>query len=110
MGITPESKAFQEKIIAQFEDLKDVDIIQDDCLVEGFGKSESIAMANHNKNLKAYLQRCRKKGVKINLDKCHFLAKELRYMGHMLTNTGLKPDDERFVQLWIFLFQVTCIT
>ena len=95
MGIAPASKAFQEIMIEQFSGLQDIDVIQDDCLVEGFGKDEDRAMANSNKNLRNYLLRCREKGIKINLKKCHFLAKEVSYMGLLLTNSGLKPNSEK---------------
>ena len=95
MGIAPASKAFQEIMIEQFSGLQDVDVIQDDCLVDGFGKDEDRAMANHNKNLRNYLLRCREKGIKINLKKCQFLTKEVSYMGHLLTNSGLKPNSEK---------------
>ena len=95
MGITPASKAFQTKMIEQFQGINGVSIIQDDCLVEGFGNNSDQAINNHNQNLRAYLQRCRERNIKINLDKCKFLTEEVTYMGHTLTNTGLKPDKEK---------------
>ena len=57
MGITPASKAFQTKMIEQFQGINGVSIIQDDCLVEGFGNNSDQAINNHNQNLRAYLQR-----------------------------------------------------
>ena len=45
--------------------------------------------------MRAYLQRCRERNIQINLDKCKFLTEEVTYMGHRLTNTGLKPDEEK---------------
>ena len=95
MGITPASKAFQTKMIEQFQGINGVSIIQDDSLVEGFGNNSDQAINNHNQNLRAYLQRCRERNIKINLDKCKFLTEEVTYMGHTLTNTSLKPDKEK---------------
>ena len=83
------------KMIEQFQGINGVSIIQDDCLVEGFGNNSDQAINNHNQNLRAYLQRCRERNIKINLDKCKFLTEEVTYMGHTLTNTGLKPDEEK---------------
>ena len=95
MGITPASKALQTKMTEQFQGINGVSIIQDDCLVEGFGNNSDQAINNHNQNLRAYFQRCRERNIKINLDKCKFLTEEVTYMGHTLTNTGLKPDEEK---------------
>ena len=95
MGITAASKAFQTKMIEQFQGINGVSIIQDDCLVEGFGNNSDQAINNHNQNLRAYLQRCRERNIKINLNKCKFLTEAVTYMGHTLTNTGLKPDEEK---------------
>ena len=48
MGITPASKAFQAKLIEQFQGINRVSIIQDDCLVEGFGNNSDQAINSHN--------------------------------------------------------------
>lgn len=88
MGITPASKAFQTKMIEQFQGINGVSIIQDDCLVEGFGNNSDQAINNRE-------HICRERNIKINLDKCKFLTEEVTYMGHTLTNTGLKPDEEK---------------
>ena len=37
----------------------------------------------------------RENNIKINLDKCKFLTGNVTYMGHSLTNAGLKPDEEK---------------
>ena len=95
MGITPASKAFQTKMIGQFQGINGVSIIQHDCLVEGFGNNSDQAINNHNQSLRANLQRCRERNIKINLDKCKFLTEEVTYIGHTLTNAGLKPDEEK---------------
>ena len=79
--------------IEQFQEVNGVSIIQDDCLVEAFGSNSDQAINNYNQNLWAYLQRCKERNIKINLDKCKFLAEEVTYMGH--TNAGLKPDEEK---------------
>ena len=39
MGITPASAAFHSKMLKELQGLGGVDIIQDDCLIEGFGKT-----------------------------------------------------------------------
>ena len=46
----------------------------------------------HDSNLRNLLQRCREKGVKLNSGKVQLRRKEVSYMGHTLTEEGLKPD------------------
>ena len=64
-------------------------------LVEGFGNNSDQAINNHNQNLRAYLQRCGERNIRINLEKCKFLSEEVTYMSHTLTNADLKPGEEK---------------
>ena len=63
-------------------------------VVYGVGDTEE-AMADHNKNLEQFLQRCRQKGVKLNEKKLKFMCKEIPYMGNLVTAGGLKPDPDK---------------
>lgn len=62
----------------------------DDILVWG------CSLRHHNSNLIALLQRLRKFNLKINLEKCKFLRKELIYLGHKFGKSGLLPDPSKF--------------
>ena len=33
--------------------------------------------------------------VKVNLDKCQWMVKEIKYLGHILTRYGIKPNTEK---------------
>ena len=79
MGVKIASAAFQAKIIHELDGVNGTDVIQDDCLVEGFGTAEAIATDEHDKNLQYCLQRCRERGIKLNLDKCCFLVDSVTY-------------------------------
>lgn len=48
-----------------------------------------------DKRLKAVLDRVRKLNLILSADKCEIRRSELTYVGHRLTDTGLKPDPER---------------
>lgn len=63
-------------------------------VVYGVGDTEEEAMADHNKNLEQFLQRCRQKGVKLN-EKLKVMCTEIPYMGHLVTAGGLKPDPDK---------------
>ena len=96
MGITSASKAFQAKTIEQFKGVNGVSIIEDDYPVEGVGNNSDQAINNHNQNLQAYVQRCRERNIKVNLDKCKFLTEDVINMGYTLTNAGLKRAFTKF--------------
>lgn len=61
----------------------------DDILV--FAKNEE----EHKKRLSAVLQRIRKAGVTLNYDKCEFLKKEIKFLGHIINQDGIKADPEK---------------
>lgn len=61
-------------------------VYQDDLSV--MGKS----LADHNKNLLDVLTRLRKVNLKLNIEKCEFLKKELLYLGHVVSEHGIQPD------------------
>ena len=49
----------------------------------------------HDHCLKAVLERCEKINLTLNKEKCVFKVKEVTYIGHKLTQEGIKPDDEK---------------
>lgn len=72
-----------------FEDLEGVEVIVDDILIWGENEKQ------HNERLEKVMRRIKEKNIKLNPDKCTFKAKEVSYMGHLLTADGLKPDLEK---------------
>ena len=61
----------------------------DDIII--FGKD----VGEHDKRLKALLQRCRDYNLKLSKDKCIFRTNQIRYVGHLLTDQGVKIDPEK---------------
>lgn len=49
----------------------------------------------HNDNLAIVLQRLLELGLKIQPDKCEFLKPELEYLGHVITEKGIKPNNKK---------------
>ena len=70
-------------------------IIADDILVTGEGSSTEEAIKNHDDNLTALLERCRMRGIKLNKDKFRLRETAVKYMGHILSSEGLKPDPAK---------------
>lgn len=61
----------------------------DDIIV--YGKT----LDEHNKKLQTLFQRLREVGLKLQTDKCEYLRPELTYLGHVITEDGVKPNPEK---------------
>ena len=60
----------------------------------GTGETDKEATANHDRSLQDLLQRCKDCGIVLNPDKMQLRMSEVNFMGHLLTNKGLKPDNK----------------
>ena len=89
-GISPASEYFQYRLDQALEGLPGVWTIVDDIIIVGEGDTMTLAEQNHDKRLIEFLKRCREKGISLNKDKLQLKVKELRYIGHILTDSGLK--------------------
>ncbi|KAL8573729.1 hypothetical protein ACOMHN_019003 [Nucella lapillus] len=87
-GINTASKVFQQALERLFEGYP-CTIIVDDILIWG------STIEEHDANLRKVLCRAREIGLKLNLQKCHFRAKSVTFVGHKFTAEGLKPDLEK---------------
>jgi hypothetical protein len=45
--------------------------------------------------LREALHRMRKYNMKSHPDKCEFVRKEVRYLGHIIGHTGVRPEEKR---------------
>jgi len=61
----------------------------DDVIV--FGENLEV----HNERLREVFDRMRKYNLKLQPDKCEFLRKEVSYLGNVVRQTGVKPDEKR---------------
>ena len=94
-GISPAPEEFQRRLDNAYQGLKGVMPIFDDTLVYGFGNTEREAMDNHDRKLKALLQRCCNKGIRLNKEKLKLRRKEVEFMAHIISANGLKPDPAK---------------
>lgn len=60
----------------------------DDVVVYG------VTLDDHNNKLIDVLASFRKHNLKLQPTKCHFLRKEIKYLGHIITKDGTKPDPD----------------
>ncbi|GJQ86387.1 hypothetical protein Trydic_g8477, partial [Trypoxylus dichotomus] len=52
-------------------------------------------LQTHNSRLKEVFDRLAMYNFKIQPDKCEFLRKEVMYLGHLITENGVKPDPSK---------------
>jgi len=55
----------------------------------------STSLQEHIKNLELILNRLSEKGLKIQMDKCEFLRKEVLFLGHKITTKGIEPNPDK---------------
>lgn len=88
-GVSSASEVFQHAIAQMIEGLDGVVNVIDDLLVWGETVEE------HDRRLIQLLKRAREKNLKLNKSKCKIRTSEIRYIGHILSADGLKPDPEK---------------
>ena len=98
-GIAPAPEEFQRRLNEALEGLDGTKAIFDDILVYGVGDTDEEALADHDKKLANLLQRCREKQIKLNKDKLQLRLREVPYVGHLMTASGLKPDPSKIAAI-----------
>ncbi|KAK9731878.1 Integrase zinc binding domain [Popillia japonica] len=72
-----------------FKEIPGVKIYIDDLIIHAKTEKE------HDNILEQVLNRAREKGVKFNKQKCKFKVSEIKYVGHILTEQGIKADNDK---------------
>ena len=85
---------FQKRLNEALDRLDGLLTVHDDMIIYGVGETEEEAVADHNMKLEKFFQCCRQRGVKLN-KKLKLLCKEIPYLGHLVTEEGLKPEPEK---------------
>ena len=85
-GTKVSSEIFQRRLNDNLVGLKGVVCVADDILI--YGDSEE----QHDSNLRNLLTRCRENGLKLNKEKSMFHTSQLNFLGHVVTDKGLRPD------------------
>ena len=85
-GINSAPETHQRIIQHLIQDIPGCKNIADDIIIFAQNQEE------HNKILRMLLTRLRDKNLTLNKDKCEFNKSELKFMGHVLSDHGLKID------------------
>jgi hypothetical protein len=59
----------------------------------------SSSLADHAKHLDAVLSSLKKHNLYCQLSKCEFALPELRYLGHLVNGSGVRPDPKKVAVL-----------
>ena len=94
-GITSAPEEFQTRLTTALEGLEGIICIADDILVYGEGNDYKEAEKDHERRFKALFERCHKRNMKLNATKLQFKLKELKFMGTIISDHGMKPDPDK---------------
>jgi hypothetical protein len=94
-GICSAPEVWQRKMHEFAEDLHGVEVIADDFLICGRGETEEDAVSDHDRNMLSLLQKARAENLKLNAKKMKVKLDEMPFIGHVLTNQGLKIDPRK---------------
>eukprot|EP00118_Oscarella_pearsei_P024025 m.296592 g.296592 ORF g.296592 m.296592 type:complete len:311 (+) comp40764_c1_seq17:319-1251(+) len=94
-GISPAPEIFQRKLHEALSGLDGIFLIADDILVAGEGDTMQEATKDHDRKLEALLQRCREKGIVLNVAKLKLRQHQVIYWGHLFTAEGIRPDPKK---------------
>ena len=94
-GISSAPEVFQRKMHQLIEGLHGVEVIADDFVTVGYGNTTEAAIADHDRNLMAFLKRCEERGVRLNTEKFDLRQSEVLFIGHVATPEGLRVDPAK---------------
>lgn len=88
-GISSTQEHFQKRMSQVLSGLSGVLCLMDDVLVFGRDKQE------HNLRLTAVLKRIQEAGVTLNVSKCEFEKTQLKFLGHVVDQDGIRADTDK---------------
>ena len=92
-GITSGPEVFHRVMHTVLDGLEGVDCFIDDIVVYGTTQEE------HHRRLRDVLDRCQESGFRLKPAKCQFRSTEVTFFGHVLTSTGLMPDEAKITAI-----------
>ena len=93
--ISPAPRLFQQKLDQNLEGLPVVHRIFDVLLITGKGPTPLATTQDHDRNLRSLLERCQERNIKLNREKFMFKCSQVPFIGHLLSNEGLKSDPPK---------------
>lgn len=88
-GIKPAPNVFQKIMDAMLSGLNGTAAYIDDIIVTGRNPEE------HKQNLYSVLNRIKEYGFRLKWEKCKFFMLQIKYLGHVIDSSGIRPDKAR---------------
>ena len=88
-GLKSASEVFQKRNESVFEGIAGVHIVADDLIIA------ASTVEEHDKILKQVLDRAEAHNVKLNYDKLQLRVPEVKYLGAIISQEGMKPDPTK---------------
>lgn len=76
-------------MLETLEGLEGMAVFMDDILIYG------TSMEQHDARLEKVLQRVELAGLKISKKKCSLRQNQLRFLGHLIDQSGVRPDPDK---------------
>ena len=100
-GISSAPEHFQKRMSRILSGLEGVVCLMDDVLV--FGSTQE----QHKQRLNEVLHRVKEAGVTLNPNKCEFAKSELKFLGHLIDQEGIRADPEKTTAITEFATPTT---
>ena len=88
-GIKSAPEVYQRAVSEMISGLEGCEAIVDDILIWGTDLQE------HDARLRKVLDRVKDYNLRLSPEKCRFRQNQVTYVGHVLSDEGAKPDDEK---------------
>ena len=89
LGIALAPAIFQGIIEQIFQPVKGVQHYLEDIALKGINDQDHLKVLRHT------FSTLRQAGVKLKREKCLFMHKSIKYLGHVLDASGLRPDPDK---------------
>ena len=100
-GISSAPEHFQKRMSRILSGLEGVVCLMDDVLVFGSTREQ------HEQRLNEVLHRIKEAGVTLNSSKCEFAKSELKFLGHLTDQEGIRADPEKTTAITEFATPTT---
>jgi len=95
-GIAAAPGTFQELMTKVLGNVKGAVVYLDDILVYSKSKTEHVQI------LEKVLKKIKEAELRVNPEKCHFLKKQVKYLGHIIDKEGIKTNPEKIEAIKLF--------
>ena len=94
-GISVAPEEFQRRMDDALGGLEGIKPIHDDILIYGCGETDTEAEEDHNRKLRALMDRCAKRNIKLNPNKMKLKLTSVTYLGYVISKEGLSVDPHK---------------